>query len=125
MENLILFTKGFMLFYLIFMSVLLIHEAIHLLFIRKLGKKILSMKFNLFGASVTYLNDNKYLDIFIISVAPNIILPISGGILLSYDISIYWNAFAFICILNLVNLFPFTADGSIILYSIMKMLKKE
>ncbi|MGM0817285.1 MAG: metalloprotease family protein [Bacillota bacterium] len=124
MENLLLFIKGFILFYLILMSVLLIHEAIHLLLIKKFRKKILGMKLNLFGASVIYRNDKKYLHIFIISVAPNLILPISGGILLYYDISIYWNAFAFMCILNLVNLFPFTADGSIILYSIMKMLKK-
>ncbi|AOZ88316.1 hypothetical protein BK049_06155 [Bacillus xiamenensis] len=120
----ILFIKGFILFYLILMSVLIIHEAIHLLLIKKFQKKILGLKLNIFGASVSYLNDKKYLHIFVISVAPNIILPISGGLLLYYDISIYWNAFAFICILNLVNLFPFTADGSIILYSIMKMLKK-
>ncbi|WP_411809776.1 metalloprotease family protein [Bacillus halotolerans] len=106
------------------LGVLLIHELIHLLFIKLFNKKINSIKINLLGGKVSYVNDNRHFHILIISAAPNLIIPIVGFLLLQLNQGVYFDILSIICIFNCINLLPFTADGSAILYCVLKILKK-
>ncbi|QFT87740.1 hypothetical protein FIU87_03660 [Bacillus sp. THAF10] len=121
----IVFLKEFLIVYLMVFCVMVVHEAIHLFFIKLFKKKIKSIKINLLGGKISYVNDKKHFDILIISIAPNIILPLIGILLYQLDFGIYGTILAFICFLNLVNLLPFTADGSAVIYAVIKMLQKK
>ncbi|MFG6146847.1 metalloprotease family protein [Halobacillus sp. B23F22_1] len=111
--------------YLLLFVVLLLHELIHLLFIKIYNKEVQSFTINVWGGKAVYVNDHNYVDILIISAAPNLILPMLGVVVFSMDSGLYFNAFAFFCLINLVNLLPFTADGSAILYSVMKLVERK
>ncbi|WP_176586231.1 metalloprotease family protein [Priestia megaterium] len=106
---------------LLFLS-LLIHEWIHYILIKIFQKEIKSIKINFLGGKISYTNDHEYIKILTIAVAPNIALPFLGGFLFYLDMGMYYNIFALFCVLNLINLFPFTADGSTVLYCILKII---
>lgn len=112
----IIFWTLFLLF-----SVLLMHELIHYAFIKVFKKELTSFKINLFGGKVTYINDGKYGEIFLISAAPNIILPILGFFLLQADLGLYYDLFAILCLANLLNFLPFIEDGRVMLYCVLKV----
>ncbi|MBP2004891.1 metalloprotease family protein [Halobacillus andaensis] len=111
--------------YLLLFGVLLLHELIHLLFIKLYKKEVQSFTLNAWGGKAVYVNDHNYADILIISAAPNLILPMLGFVVFSLDSGLYFNAFAFFCLINLLNLLPFTSDGSAVLYSIMKLVERK
>lgn len=103
--------------------VLLLHELIHFLFIKLFHKKLITCKITFFGGKVTYENDDRFVEILIISLAPSIVLPMIGGLIWYANLGLYFNVFAAFCLLNVVNFLPFTADGRIALYCILKMFE--
>lgn len=125
MENLIILFKVFAILYVFLLCILLTHEFIHFIFIKRYKKQIKSIKINPLGGKIVYVNDHNYSHILIISAAPNIILPILGLLILYLGTGAYSNAIAIMCLLNLLNLLPFTSDGTAILYSFLKLVRKN
>ncbi|MCP3027075.1 metalloprotease family protein [Halobacillus sp. A5] len=125
MDNFVMMMQVLFTLYLLLFAVLLLHELIHLLFIKIYKKEVQSFTINFWGGKAAYVNDHNYVDILVISAAPNLVLPMLGCVVFSLDSGLYFNAFAFFCLINLVNLLPFTSDGSAVLYSIMKLAERK
>ena len=123
MENLFILVKVSLWAYLLLFFVMIIHELIHLMFIKLFKKEIKSIRINPFGGKVSYINDHKYVDILIISIAPNVLFPLLGGLLLYNNLGGIYNLFAIFCLIHLVNFLPFTADGRVVLYCLLKIVE--
>ncbi|WP_431802295.1 metalloprotease family protein [Halobacillus andaensis] len=125
MDNYLMLIEVLFFLYLLLFVVLLLHELIHLLFIKMYKKEIQSFAIYPWGGKVVYVNDRSYADILVISAAPNLLLPMLGFVVFYLDGGLYSNAFAFFCLINLWNLLPFTSDGSAILYSVMNLVERK
>ena len=106
---------------LIFIFVIIIHELIHFI-----SAKILACNVKLgFKYCFPYIeyetNNNLY--VLIISILPSVILS-TIGILIPTS-GIYLIFFKFICLLNLIEIFPIAPDGILILESISNIIKDK
>ncbi|HLR74090.1 MAG TPA: DUF3267 domain-containing protein [Virgibacillus sp.] len=125
MTNFIIVSQVILWLYVLMFLVLIMHELIHLLFVKLFKKELISFKINVFGGKVTYVNDTKHAEILLISLAPSVILPILGAIILYADLGIYYNVFALFCLINMINFLPVTADGRVALYCLLKMMESK
>lgn len=123
--NLIIMAQVLLWIYLILFIVLLSHELIHLLFVKLFKKELLAFKINPFGGKLTYKNDNRYGEILVISLAPNIILPLVGWLIFYANLGIYGNVATLFCLIHVLNILPITADGRAALYCFLKLLERK
>lgn len=71
---------------------------------------------------VEYRNQNRPLDNFLIAFISPFLLTLIGILI---PLNYYILVLKVTCLMNLFNLLPFTADGEVILLSIVQLIQKE
>lgn len=71
---------------------------------------------------VEYRNQNRPLDNFLIAFISPFLLTLIGILI---PLNYYTLVLKVTCLMNLFNLLPFTADGEVILLSIVQLIQKE
>ncbi|MPQ22956.1 hypothetical protein CKN86_04325 [Carnobacterium divergens] len=105
-----------------FYSVLLVHESLHFFVAIFLQYDPQLVKINPIAFKISYTNRNRPIDNLMIASIPAIVLSIVG---LMIPLNYYTLILKLSCLVNIFNLLPITADGEIIVLSIIQILKKK
>lgn len=112
----------FFYYVLIVISIVVIHEAIHWAF-ALLFRRDPSLKLqHFFTPVITYDNNQSNIQNLIISASAPLIL-FALGLLIESDSGTFV-LIKIMCLANFLNLLPITADGQMILLSLLNMFKK-
>ncbi|ANU10841.1 membrane protein [Planococcus antarcticus DSM 14505] len=107
----------------IVISIVILHEAIHWMF-ALLFRRVPTLKFeHFFTPVITYKNNQSDIQNLIISASAPLGL-FTVGLLIEADSGILV-LIKIMCLANIFNFLPLTADGQVILLSLLNMLKKR
>ena len=99
-----------------------LHEILHYLVARVLRYQAYFKHVGILACQVEYRNRNCQLDNFLIAFISPFLLTIIGILI---PLNYYTLVLKVTCLMNLFNLLPFTADGEVILLSIVQLIQKE
>lgn len=121
MEETKIIVLTFLLFSVITLLLVILHESLHFLtaYLLNLSPEI---KFNFCCPSIKYQNqESNFKNLLVSALSPIIIIGL--GVILK-DYSIYGFYTKVLCFSNIINLFPVASDGEVILISIIRLVKK-
>lgn len=105
------------------LSVVIFHEAIHWLFAKFFHRQP-KLKFHYFITPIiSYKNNHNDIQNLIISSSAPIILIVIGIFIDGDNSNLI--VLKIMCFANILNLFPVTTDGEVILLSILNLFKKD
>lgn len=102
--------------------VVILHETIHFIFAIFFKLKPTLTISKLGTPTVRYKNDNQYSKIFVVAISAPLILTILAFLLPENG---YLVMMKIMCGVNFFNLFPFTTDGEVALYSLLHIWRKN
>lgn len=99
-----------------------LHEILHYLVARALHYQACFKHVGVLAFQVEYRNQNRPLDNFLIAFISPFLLTLIGILI---PLNYYTLVLKVTCLMNLFNLLLFTADGEVILLSIVQLIQKE
>lgn len=101
--------------------IVLSHELLHFFMAKKLGYQPRMEPIKFWGAKVVYANRQNHFHNLIIAGIPTLCLVTLGFLIPN---TVNFIVCKLLCLINIFNLLPFTADGEIILLSVVMLIKK-
>ncbi len=112
----------FIIYLLSILAVVFAHELIHWSFAKIFNRKPTIKISKLLTVSICYANNYNHVENLIISSAPSIILFTTALFIPNNSYTLLLKLFAGV---NIINFLPFTSDGQVITYSIIKLVSEK
>lgn len=100
--------------------VVILHEYIHWIFAKIFNRHPSVTISKFFTASIQYQNNGKDFENLVIAASPGLILPLFSFIIPQNNL--YFIMIKIFSFLNFLNLLPLTADGEVILLSLLNII---